>query len=72
MPHWMQKLSILIPIRYSLDALRLTMLKGDSIRSIAGPAATLLAIAVILLPASIAIFAGAVQNGRKEGTLTQY
>jgi hypothetical protein len=29
-------------------------------------------IALILLPASIAIFAGAVQNGRKEGTLTQY
>ncbi len=72
MPTWMQKLSVLVPIRYSLDALRLTMLKGDSIMSVARPVGTLFVIAVILLPASLAIFAAAIRNGRKEGTLTQY
>ncbi len=28
LPHWLQRVSFLIPITYSLDALRLTMLKG--------------------------------------------
>ena len=72
MPSWMQKLSILVPIRYSLDALRLTMLKGDSIMSVARPVGTLLVIALILLPVSLAIFAAAIRKGRKEGTLTHY
>jgi ABC-2 type transport system permease protein len=72
MPGWMQKVSLVIPITYSLDALRLTMLKGYSVVLVAKPVATLVAIVVILLPASIALFAAAVRNGRKEGTLMQY
>jgi ABC-2 type transport system permease protein len=72
MPPWIQKISLLIPIRYSLDALRLTMLKGESISMVAQPLATLIAIAAILLPASVALFAAAVRKGRKEGTLMQY
>jgi ABC-2 type transport system permease protein len=72
MPAWMQKVSSVIPITYSLDALRLTMLKGYSVNLVAKPVVTLLAIAVILLPASIALFVAAVRNGRKEGTLMQY
>jgi ABC-2 type transport system permease protein len=72
MPAWMQKVSSVIPITYSLDALRLTMLKGYSVNLVAKPVVTLTAIAVILLPASIALFVAAVRNGRKEGTLMQY
>jgi ABC-2 type transport system permease protein len=72
MPAWMQKLSFLIPITYSLDALRLTMLKGDSIASVIKPTVTLAVIASILLPASAALFTVAVRKGKKEGTLTQY
>jgi ABC-2 type transport system permease protein len=72
MPVWMQKLSFLIPITYSLDALRLTMLKGDSIMSVAKPTVTLAVIAAVLLPASATIFTAAVRKGKKEGTLTQY
>lgn len=72
MPTWMQKASLVIPITYSLDALRLTMLRGYSVTLVAKPVATLVAIAVILLPASIVLFAAAIRNGRKEGTLMQY
>ena len=72
MPHWMQTLSLLIPIRYSLDALRLTMLKGQSLLMVAKPLAMLAVMATILLPASLALFAAAVRKGRKEGTLIQY
>src|ERR1035438_6037654 len=72
MPHWMQKVALLIPITYSLDALRLTMLKGYSVLMVGKPLMELTAIATILLPASLALFAAAVRRGRKEGTLMQY
>lgn len=72
MPSWMQKLSYLIPVTYSLDALRMTMLRGASLAAVAKPAITLAIMAAVLLPASAAIFAATVRRGRREGTLTQY
>ena len=72
MPGWTQKVALLIPISYSLDALRLTMLKGYSVVMVAKPLMELTAIATVLLPASVALFAAAVRKGRKEGTLMQY
>jgi ABC-2 type transport system permease protein len=72
LPPWVQKVSMLIPITYSLDALRLTMLKGESVITAAKPIVTLAVIAAILIPASVTLFAAAVRNGRKEGTLMQY
>lgn len=72
MPHWMQKISFLIPVRYSLDALRLTMLKGAPFVAVKQPTITLALMAAILLPASVAVFSGAVRKGRREGTLMQY
>lgn len=72
MPAWLQKISILIPITYSLDALRLTMLQGATVRSVARPLVTLLVMAVVLVPASLGIFTAAIHKGRKEGTLMQY
>ena len=72
MPSWMQKISFIIPVRYSLDALRLTMLKGVSFATGRQPTMILALMAAILLPTSVAIFAGTVRKGRKEGTLMQY
>lgn len=72
MPASMQKISSLIPITYSLDALRLTMLKGYSVAMVAKPIGILLAMSAILLPSSVALFAAAVRKGRKEGTLMEY
>lgn len=72
MPAWMQKIALMIPITYSLEALRMTMLKGYSLVLVAKPLATLVGIAVILLPASLGLFTAAVRKGRREGTLMQY
>jgi len=72
MPAPLQKLSLLIPIRYSLDALRLTMLKGYSLVMVAKPLVTLTVIVAVLLPASLALFAATIRKGRKEGTLMEY
>jgi ABC-2 type transport system permease protein len=72
MPAWMQKLSMLVPITYSLDALRLTMLQGGSVMTVAKPLTTLVLIAAFLVPGSLAIFAATVRKGRREGTLMVY
>jgi ABC-2 type transport system permease protein len=72
MPGWMQKIALVNPITYCLEALRMTMLQGYSVVTIAKPLATLLGIVAIFLPASLGLFAAAVRKGRKEGTLTQY
>jgi ABC-2 type transport system permease protein len=72
MPGWMQKIALVNPITYCLEALRMTMLQGDSVVTIAKPLATLLGIVAIFLPASLGLFAAAVRKGRREGTLMQY
>ncbi len=72
MPPWMQKIALVNPITYCLEALRMTMLQGYSVVMIAKPLATLLGIVVIFLPASLGLFAAAVRKGRREGTLMQY
>jgi ABC-2 type transport system permease protein len=72
MPSWLQKIAFLLPVTYSLDALRLTMLRGYSIPMISRPLTTLTIMAAILLPASLYVFILTVRKGRREGTLMQY
>ena len=72
LPVFLQKVSFLIPITYSLDALRLTILKGYSVAMISGQTLILGLMAAVLLPLSLAIFAAMVRKGRIEGTLAQY
>lgn len=72
MPVWMQKLSLLIPVTYSLSALRQTMLKGASLAAVSRPVVVLAMVAAVMLPLSAAIFAATVKKGRREGTLAQY
>ena len=72
LPAWLQKVSFLIPITYSLDALRLTILKDYSVAMISGQTLILGVMAAVLLPLSLGIFAVMVRKGRIEGTLTQY
>ena len=72
LPVWLQKVSFLIPITYSLDALRLTILKGYSVAMISGQTLILGLMAAVLLPLSLGIFAAMVRKGRIEGTLAQY
>jgi ABC-2 type transport system permease protein len=72
LPGWLQKVAAFIPITHSLDALRLTMLKGSSVAQVAEPLAILGLMAAVLLPISLVLFATLVRKGRKEGTLMQY
>lgn len=72
MPLWMQQLSWIIPITHSLHALRLTLLEGYSIVMVADSVIILGIMGVLLFPVSLKMFAMAVMQGRKDGTLVQY
>ena len=72
MPNWLIKLSYLIPLRYSLDALRLSILQGYTIKMLAANLFILLGVTVILFPLSLLFFNWAVEKGKRDGTLMQY
>jgi ABC-2 type transport system permease protein len=72
MPPWMQMIASALPITYSLDALRATMLRGQSVFMVAKPLGVLTLMAAVILPLSVTLFYAAVQRGRREGTLTHY
>jgi ABC-2 type transport system permease protein len=72
MPSWMQTVARVMPITYSLEALRETMLKGHSVFMVAKSLGVLMLMAAVMLPVSVFLFYTAVQRGRREGTLTHY
>ena len=72
LPGWLQKLSHLLPVTYSLDGMRLALLQGYSIRALLPNIVALILFSIIMLPLSIFIFGYAVKRAKIDGTLTQY
>lgn len=72
LPPWLQTVSVMIPFTHALEALRLTMLQGQSIKEVAQPLVILTLIAAVLLPSSVIVFTHMVRRGRKDGTLMHY
>lgn len=72
LPVWIKPLSALVPITYSLDALRLSVLKGYTIKMLSSQLLILALAACILFPASLLFFQWAVAKGKRDGTLMQY
>lgn len=72
LPDWLQFLARLLPITYSLEAMRQTLLNGASLIEVAPQLAALAAFGVILLPTSLIAFRFAVRRARQDGSLTHY
>ena len=72
MPSWLQKFSLIIPAKYSLDALRLTIIQGFDIAQVSEQALILLLMLLIFFPISIKILLISVKKAKKDGTLVQY
>jgi len=70
LPDWLQFIAKLNPITYALDAMRAVLLDGASLWAISRPLLLLLVFAVILLPASMAVFSWALRRTKATGTLT--
>jgi ABC-2 type transport system permease protein len=61
-----------IPITHALDAMRMALLEGLSMREVSGKLLILTGFVVVLLPLSLAIFSWALRRARLEGTLSFY
>ena len=72
MPSWLQFFSIMVPITYALEAIRLSFLQGYTITMLSDQLLTLCGMGIILLPISLRFFEWAVEKGKKEGSLVHY
>jgi ABC-2 type transport system permease protein len=72
LPAWLIKLSYFLPITHSLEGMRMSLLKGSSVNDIFTNVFALFAFTVFTLPLSVAIFRYAVNQAKKDGSLTQY
>jgi ABC-2 type transport system permease protein len=72
LPAWVQIISRFLPLTYSLEGLRQAVLNGKGISQLSHQILILAAFAVVLLPLSLAVFAGAVRQAKRLGTLSQF
>jgi len=72
LPDWVQIFSRFLPLTYSLEGLRQAVLNGKGISQLSHQILILAAFAVVLLPLSLAVFAWAVRQAKRLGTLSQF
>jgi ABC-2 type transport system permease protein len=72
LPEWLQRFSYLLPITYSLEAMRLALLKGYSLAQLASNIYALIIFSVVMLPISVLVFRYAVRRAKVDGSLAQY
>jgi ABC-2 type transport system permease protein len=72
LPAWLQPISYLIPLTYSLSAMRRAILLGHSLGELMPDVLALSLFAGVLLPLSFVAFRYAVKRAKIEGSLTQY
>lgn len=72
LPDWLQKISHLLPITYSLRAMRHALLQSYSFQALSFDILMLALFSVVLLPLSIYAFKVGVRKAKKDGSLTHY
>jgi ABC-2 type transport system permease protein len=72
LPVPLQKLALLVPITYAIDAFRGAVLKGESLWALRSEVLSLCALIAVFGPASIWLFNVAVRVARRRGLLTVY
>lgn len=72
LPDWLQIVSYILPITYSLDGMRNAILNGSSIGEIMGAIVALLIFIAVILPIGIILFHYAIKRAKVDGSLLQY
>lgn len=72
LPEWLRRFSYLLPITYSLEGMRLALMKGHSLAALAPNIYALIVFSVVMLPISVLIFRYAVKRAKMDGSLAQY
>jgi ABC-2 type transport system permease protein len=70
LPDWLQLVARLNPVTYALDAMRASLLGGESVAALWRPLGILLLFAAVLLPLSMSVFAWSLRRTKITGTLT--
>lgn len=71
-PGWLQSISHILPITYSLNGMRHALLQGYSLQQLVPDITALILFSFVLLPASLLVFNYAVKRAKADGTLVQY
>lgn len=69
LPLWLRGMSPLVPMTYSLDGLRLSLIKGASFSAILKDVWGLLIFSIIFVPLSVLAFRFGVRKAKQNGTL---
>ncbi len=72
LPEWLQTISHILPITYSLSGMRHALLQGYSLHALAPEIIALLVFSVVLVPSSLLAFRYAVNKAKVDGSLVQY
>lgn len=72
LPSWVQNFSYLLPITYSLSAMRHALLNGWTISELATELGVLALFSAVMIPLSIVAFSYAVRKAKELGSLGQY
>lgn len=72
LPEWLKKISYLLPITYSLEGMRMALIKGYTIHDLLPNIIPLLGFTVVLMPLSMYVFDLSVKRAKIEGSLIQY
>lgn len=72
LPAWMQHISYFLPVTYSLEAMRKSLILGASTRNLLPQISALLIFCLTFLPLSILCFKFAIKKAKKDGSLTHY
>ena len=72
LPEWLQRFSYVLPITYSLEGMRLALLRGYSWRQLSPNIYALIVFSVIMLPISVLVFRYAIRKAKMDGSLAQY
>jgi ABC-2 type transport system permease protein len=72
LPDWLQNLSYILPITYSLNAMRRALLQGVPLADLAPDIFALVLFSIVMLPISILVFKYAIMKVKLDGSLSQY
>jgi ABC-2 type transport system permease protein len=72
LPEWLQGFSAVLPLTYTLDAIRLAVLQGYSLYELRFDILILFGFSAVLLPLALLSFRLAVRRAKVEGSLIQY
>ncbi|MEK6693357.1 MAG: ABC transporter permease [Nitrospirota bacterium] len=72
LPSWLQDISHLLPITYSLRAMRYSLIKGSTLSEISSDLFALGFFSAFMIPLSLMAFSYAVRKAKEKGSLGQY